>query len=727
MTIVPCRIAAILFVLSIICISSSPAQSVRWEHFAGPEGGTVRSITRISGGPMFATVDGEGLYRSNDDGRSWIQLPATISLPVAAMVHATPVGALLLAKPDSTLYRSTDMGGTWSLVLGGIDWRVPLVEDSSGGVLCVDADLHRIHRSTDDGVSWDELDMAIEEQITGLVVGADGRLVAAVEGNSFPAWRSIRVSRDLGVGWGQVLLGDEHTYTVQALAATPDGHLFAGTVGELYRSDDGGAQWVLVAVDSGTARYSGSYSTFVVDADGSIVVGSSLGVYRSSDGGNHWEQVGNIGRRQTPTMLALNSEGELLLGTHYAGIYRSDGTTWTLSSRGLPALGAGSVAVAPDRTIYSIAVNSRLYLSRDDGTSWSEPDPGRNFYPVVAIDSGGRLYSANVDYSAYGVIYSTDRGATWALGGGMQSEWVRALLVGRRGQIYAGVERCTDCFHFSETDGVFLSTDRGESWTTVGTGLQGTTPQSIVELADGTLFVGSRYSSWVKRLDPGDTVWRDATNGLPLPGVHSALNALIADSAGNLYAGMLGGLFRSGDRGESWERIGTSIADTSITALALSSTGRVFAATMFQGVYASDDAGATWSHLGDTPDMRGILSLAIDSLGRIIAGTETAGLYRGTFTTSVPGTNVRLDAGLAMYPNPSMSSATVEFELTSEEDVRLTLYSSIGRRVAVVAEGRLEAGAHRIGVDFSGYASGRYSLRLETGRGDEWIGVVVVR
>jgi photosystem II stability/assembly factor-like uncharacterized protein len=626
------------------------------------------------------------------------------------------------------LYRSTDLGSTWTMVAQGIDWAIAPVNDSSGGVLYTGADLHTITRSSDDGVSWKTVGSPLEDFISVLAVGADGRLVMAIEGNGFPSVRSIRVSSDLGITWSQVVLQDEDTYPVASLGATPDGYLFAGTGNQLFRSTDGGATWTEITFDNEMPYY---YSTFAVQGDGSITVATSRGMYRSTDRGTTWQQVGSLILRQSQIILNVTPQGKLIAGTYDSGIYLLDGDDWKHSSQGLPQIGAGEAVVAPDQTIYTIAANGRFFSSNDNGTTWLEPDVNMYFNPTLAVDTDGKLYAGNVFYaSGNGLLTSTDGGETWESDTiGPMDEWVIALLIGRHGDIYAGVERSNNVFHFSATDGLFHSTDHGTSWTTYGTGLQGTTPRSIVELGDGTLVIGCEYDRRVMMLAPGETVWQEKSSGLPQDNstFSNPLSALIADRQENLYAAMSQGLFRSTNRGNSWQRIGLTIADTAFTALALSPAGTLFAATQSSGVYSSDDNGATWQHLGAAPGITGFQMLAVDSSSALIAGNDQTGLYRKAIKSSVPVVGNHIAAGLTVHPNPAGLHTTVEFAMASAGTARLVLYTSIGQQLAVVSEGELSRGAHRYALDMTGYTPGVYLLRMETERGSEQVGVVVAR
>ena len=63
------------------------------------------------------------------------------------------------------------------------------------------------------------------------------------------------------------------------------------------------------------------------------------------------------------------------------------------------------------------------------------------------------------------------------------------------------------------------------------------------------------------------------------------------------------------------------------------------------------------------------------------------------------------------YPNPSRGTVTLPLALPAASDVRVELYDLLGRRVAVVSEGRREAGQHRMVLEGDGLASGIYVVR----------------
>jgi len=68
----------------------------------------------------------------------------------------------------------------------------------------------------------------------------------------------------------------------------------------------------------------------------------------------------------------------------------------------------------------------------------------------------------------------------------------------------------------------------------------------------------------------------------------------------------------------------------------------------------------------------------------------------------------------ANYPNPFNPVTTIRYELPVNSNVRLEVFDILGRRVAVLVDGMIEAGIHEAAFDASTLASGVYLYRLST-------------
>ncbi|MCY4232783.1 MAG: T9SS type A sorting domain-containing protein [Bacteroidetes bacterium] len=66
------------------------------------------------------------------------------------------------------------------------------------------------------------------------------------------------------------------------------------------------------------------------------------------------------------------------------------------------------------------------------------------------------------------------------------------------------------------------------------------------------------------------------------------------------------------------------------------------------------------------------------------------------------------------YPNPFNPATTIEFGLTQQADAQLHVYDLLGRRVATLIDGVLQAANYTVTFDASHLASGVYIYRLQT-------------
>src|SRR5690606_19753221 len=82
-------------------------------------------------------------------------------------------------------------------------------------------------------------------------------------------------------------------------------------------------------------------------------------------------------------------------------------------------------------------------------------------------------------------------------------------------------------------------------------------------------------------------------------------------------------------------------------------------------------------------------------------------------TPSVAGAGAAALAGV--HPNPFEDRATIRFALAEAADVRVEVLDLLGRRVALLADGRADAGLHAVAWDAAGAPAGVYLVRLTAG------------
>ena len=66
------------------------------------------------------------------------------------------------------------------------------------------------------------------------------------------------------------------------------------------------------------------------------------------------------------------------------------------------------------------------------------------------------------------------------------------------------------------------------------------------------------------------------------------------------------------------------------------------------------------------------------------------------------------------YPNPFNPTTTINFALPVQSNVTLTIYNSLGQKVATLVNGVYSAGNHSVNFNASRLSSGVYIYRLQT-------------
>jgi hypothetical protein len=69
---------------------------------------------------------------------------------------------------------------------------------------------------------------------------------------------------------------------------------------------------------------------------------------------------------------------------------------------------------------------------------------------------------------------------------------------------------------------------------------------------------------------------------------------------------------------------------------------------------------------------------------------------------------------VTIYPNPANPVTTIAYSIKNPSNVRLSIYSINGQKVATLVDGPVSAGAHAVTFDGSKYASGVYFYRFES-------------
>lgn len=290
----------------------------------------------------------------------------------------------------------------------------------------------------------------------------------------------IFFSGDYGTNWSPTSLTNT---SVMCLASDEIGsNIFAGTYGQgISRSDDYGVNWA-------------TYNNGLTTHEDSIVKAIAI----SPNG------LGGIN-------VFAGTDGGFFMSPSY-------GTNWIYKDLShITAIAISEYGVG-GASIYAAAYANGIYLSKDEGTTWTDISsnlPYRNMLVLVL----GKIESVDTTlFTANGQNYlyrSTNNGANWTLidyNNGLTNGGVLAMAILPENPdiVFAG----------TSGGGVFLSIDNGTSWISVNYGLTNTVIRSLIITDNGSggkyLFAGTGNGGiWRRNLSEMVVSIRDLPGKFP--------------------------------------------------------------------------------------------------------------------------------------------------------------------------------------------------------------------
>ncbi|MFN8547346.1 MAG: T9SS type A sorting domain-containing protein [Candidatus Eisenbacteria bacterium] len=485
-----------------------------WERIRHPQSRRVGGLT-------------SGVYRSTNGGTNWTRL--NNGLPAAAanvgrigiaIAPSNPLVVYALYADDPGnflgLYRSSNAGDSWTRVndgalasmYNGYGWYFGQVRVNAFDANRVYALGLDVWRSTNGGSSWavlssgvhvDMHDLWIDPTSPGrLILGSDGGVYSTLSGGS--PWVHAP-----GLAISQFYAG--------ALDPQHPERLYGGL------QDNGTVRTLTGALDDWENIYGGDGFYCLVDPRNSNVIFAEAqygALGKSTNNGGFFNDatsgISGADRRNwsTPVVFDPGNPDRLYYGTYR--VYRSTNgaASWSAISPDLTG-GPGGATLAY-ATITTLAVapsdGQRLWAGTDDARVWSSSNGGGSWQnrsvglpnlwvTRLAVDpvDAQIAYVAHSGYtsdlSAPHLHRTTNFGLSWtAIDTGLPDAPVNALAIDpdAPSTIFAG----TDV-------GVFVSHDRGESWSTLASGLPiGVVHDLILHRASRTLVAATHGRSMYK-------------------------------------------------------------------------------------------------------------------------------------------------------------------------------------------------------------------------------------
>ena len=181
----------------VICRSTNGGVSWTKNTIVRLSSGETPSVTGLVVGledAIFAGTDGGGIFRSDDDGRSWRRVLGDergLSAKVLRVHHIIREQTALFAATEAGIFRSLSNGLSWlrlnfpdSSSSNAGDTIVPQALIAVGGALYAGTNAHGVWRSLNDGISWERVNEGLNEDadVTSLAAAGTSDLYLGLHG-----------------------------------------------------------------------------------------------------------------------------------------------------------------------------------------------------------------------------------------------------------------------------------------------------------------------------------------------------------------------------------------------------------------------------------------------------------------------------------------------------------------------------------------------------------------
>ena len=566
-----------------------------WAQTNGPYGGEVNTLYSTPEGVLFAGTDGAGIFRSTDLGNSWTPVNTGLSYEPGEGLSASAFAQkrnMLYAGTSRGLYGSIDGGNTWQ--------HVPTLGTyvSVSGIVTVGA---RVYISTfgdgvwysDDGDSWMPMNEGLDSRLIRELSKIGTTLVAGTENGAFR--KRFREN-----SWTPINTG----FVPKPIDMAPinKARLESGGTPLPPRSP------AVIRVDSFAAMENLLYI--------GVYLGENDGLFRSDDEGASWARI--TSKEMTHTVEALTAFGTTLYASTFGGgVFRSEdqGDSWTTVNDGLTDWTVSALLAVSEDTVLVGTLDDGVFRTTDGGNSWVEANTGLMGTSVSELEVVGNKIYAGIGHR---LVYSTDGGESWQPvqipSSPISYHFADLSEVG--GKLYIAATRFTPN---NVVGGIFqLSEERNAL-------IELTTDSELygiecMEIVGATFYVGTQGRGvfrWTRGLDS----WINL-------GLEGHTITALSVSEKKIHAGTLRGeIFRLGKVEEPWKHISSDNMSDSLISDLRSVGSTFYAATWGKGVFRSTNDGESWTQINGVLDEPSVMTMVTDGSESYI-GTYYNGVFR---------------------------------------------------------------------------------------------------
>jgi photosystem II stability/assembly factor-like uncharacterized protein len=585
----------------------------RWT-IKGPEaGGPNKIVYDPADSSIVYAATSNGVFRSSDGGQHWAARPETLGTPFGDVTVASADPQKVFASSVYGLYKSSDRGVTWSRVHPFGSFKVAV---SANGSVVYSVSTGGPIRSSDGGITFGGAGSGLPaaSSVTSLVIDPQNAdtIYASLLSNA-----GVYKSTDGAAHWTAANSGlTASAYYSLAIDPANSSVLYAGPgPGRIFKTTDGGASWTELTNGLGTSFYQ---SIAISTAPPTIIAVSNSGYYKSTDAGSTWTGPSQPSAGTSVAVDPRNASNILIVP--FFNLLRSTngGSTFAPSASGLTAAYTQSIAVDPrNESIVYTSGAAGIFKSIDHGESWTSLLTGLNQFIAVDPFNSQTLYA-----TTSGIVRrSLNGGAAWedfntglptTSGGIVADPLTPGTFYSVQGAPYkkagtgawtiknSGLPTATfaafiavdpnnaSVLYTGGSFGVYKSTNAGDSWTSVSTGLSASGAAGITI----DRFDSNHLLTWVNssafESTNGGASW---TPFVTTPGRQAILLAFDPSAPGRIYNSSSDAVERSNDGGKSWFAVSTGLGVSHGNLFVISPSGN----SLFTG---GTDGGVWVLHFG---------------------------------------------------------------------------------------------------------------------------------
>lgn len=710
------KISKFFFIIIFILISRITfSQELIWKHNGGPMGGVVGDIAINSKDVIFAgaypfMVNTSGLYKSSDNGSSWIKIETQFDEFAVYSIYITKDDHIWVGTDfQDRIYLSTDNGETWEIRSNGYNtnecWAFG--ESNDGVLFAGDGQYNKLFRSTNYGESWE-----LSANLRPLAFRTDSNNVIYVG-----TFTGLYKTTDNGITWTQ----DNflQNIPIASIIIDENNNIYCGTGyydsgAGMYYSDNGGQSWIQIGLAGKVVL------SLAFDSERSLYAGTLTdGLFKTTDLGQNWTQYQNGIYRKWVYRLKINKQGDVFIGSEGGGtgwlayggggVFRSTNGGNSFEHIGLPASLVRNIEFSGDSLII-VATQSGVQSFNLMTRKWN--NLGLHNVEAVTITPSDFLYAATRDE---GLFKSTDLGKTWAL---------TNLTADTLFPIFNVLAQNDDTVFAATGLGFKLrrTFDGGQSWENL-TVKTGEWEKGLLIFNDILLAIGYDLNNNLYKSDDFGSSFVSLYSGFS--STNDAVRPMCVLDSNYFFLALLGnnpdGIIRTTNGGSNWQQI---LTDKKVSTVFANDQGLVLTGSLVTSVFDTNkvfisyDFGNSWMSYTQ-PTRWGIYLSDIrqSPTGKYFFGTSGEGLFEIDIPTNAEDElNIILGEYLLLqnYPNPFNPSTVISWQSPEGSYQTLKVYDLLGREVATLIDEYKPAGKYEVEFYATGMPSGIYFYQLKT-------------